>query len=229
MDRSIFKLISRLIFPPKCIVCGELLYEHERGPLCGGCLGKVSFVSGGSEGTAAGIDCVSAVYYMPPIKGALINVKSNEDLYKIKGLCALAARAARAQYKNERFDLIAAVPSSKKSVRRAGFDRMDAYGRALSRMLDIKYDKNALLKTRETEKQHTLSADARLTAQKGAYSASPVCFCMEKGTGKPVPFSVWNAFVNLRCCSGWRRCREMNLILLLCSPTAPECQRNIRR
>ena len=157
MGKSILSVISRLIFPPRCIVCGELLYENETEPLCGGCREKTR----------------SAVYYMPPVKAALVNVKSNEDVYKIKGLALLSARAAGRAYRGKRFDIIAVVPSSKKSVRAAGFDRMDTYGRALSRELKIKYEKRALIKTRETKKQHTLSALERLSAQKGAYAASP--------------------------------------------------------
>ena len=173
MGKSILSVISRLIFPPRCIVCGELLYENETEPLCGGCREKTRFINGTIPRADADITVASAVYYMPPVKAALVNVKSNEDVYKIKGLALLSARAAGRAYRGKRFDIIAVVPSSKKSVRAAGFDRMDTYGRALSRELKIKYEKRALIKTRETKKQHTLSALERLSAQKGAYAASP--------------------------------------------------------
>ncbi|MBQ3378803.1 MAG: ComF family protein [Clostridia bacterium] len=173
MSKNILSVISRLIFPPKCIVCGELLYESENEPLCNECRKRISFIESRPKSDGQRLQTVSAVSYLPPIRNTLVSVKSHESTYKIKGLCLLAAQAARTSYKSSSFDLIAVVPSSEKSVRRVGFDRMDTYGRALSRELKIKYDKNAIKKIRETKKQHTLSAKERLTAQKGAFSASP--------------------------------------------------------
>lgn len=171
MKDSLYTTIMRILFPPKCIICDELLYFNENAPFCENCKRKVYPVYEKRKWGHNFDSIVSAVYYKSPIADTLVNVKQHENAYKIKHLCALAADAAKNTYHDVSFDLLTVVPSSKEAVRRAGFDRMDIFGRKLSQMLRIKYNPHAIIKTRETKKQHTLSQNERRTAQKNAFLA----------------------------------------------------------
>ena len=173
MFESLYSVISRLLFPPKCIICNEFLNIDENIPFCKNCLRKISPAGLRLQSGCEYDSIVSAVYYKPPVSNMLIELKINENAYKIKHLSMLAADAAKKEYSGIRFDFLTVVPSSKQSIHDAGFDRMDIFGKKLSQIMKIKYNPHAVKKIRKSKKQHTLSQKERLTAQKGVFYADP--------------------------------------------------------
>jgi len=161
--------IKNFIFPRKCIICGEILSYGENMPFCNKCSPDVPYIEEYYNESPDFDDIISVFYYKEPIRGVILRIKKTEDVYTIKHLSYLAADKVSSLYEGIAFDMLLPVPSSKESVKQAGFDRMDIFARKLSRLLKIKYDRRALTKVMETKKQHTLSKDERLTAQKDAF------------------------------------------------------------
>ena len=173
--------ILKLLFPPKCMLCGMPLREDEE--ICGQCRQKVLLntapprVEKGTffDKAAAGL------WYETDVRNAIQGLKYREKQNYARPLARVMVYAYQHKI-GEECDLIAFVPTNPSTLRHRGYDQAQLLAEALAEMLDLPW-LSALEKTRETTPMHGLKVDARRANVLGAYH---VCCQQELLKGKRV-------------------------------------------
>lgn len=182
--KNIVDRIINLIFPKRCLICNEIIYDGLA--FCSDCDSKVKYISDnccvncardknkctcGRGGKNSFDGVISVCYYLPPISNLLVSLKLKRDDKKIKLLAGLLKITIEKRYKEKMFDMIVSVPSLKSKEDKEGFNRIDILCENLSKKLDINFSKNALKKTRQTKKQHDLKGNERHSNLLNSYFA----------------------------------------------------------
>lgn len=181
-----------LLFPPRCVVCVELLeLEERKGFLCRSCAAQIPFVPkeccphcGGETDTAGFCDaclksfafagCCAAFPY-ETVRRAIHLLKYNGGKRLGEGLGTLMADYLE-QYHEEllvKTDVVLAVPLHPKKERRRGFNQTQMLCEGLSAQTGLLVKKGALVRKRETVAQSTLdSAEQRRRNLKNAFAVT---------------------------------------------------------
>lgn len=188
-------LLKHFFFPPECVFCERILEVNTPILVCDECNENLSFlpsrlccekcgkpiVSHGkrqlcyfcTEGKSHYFDrIVSAFEYTDDVRDSIVRYK----VWSIEGysktyadfLCELFQKS----YSGENFDFICCAPPHTKKAKSKGTDRLDLLCRTLSSKTNIPFEKEMLVKVRETQKQTRLSYAERLTNLKDAISVS---------------------------------------------------------
>ncbi|MBP8856337.1 MAG: ComF family protein [Oscillospiraceae bacterium] len=161
-------------FAPCCDACEAALPSVRRE--AGQALDK-------TRHTLGFVDVALAPFqYLPPVKGAILR-------FKFAGRVDLAAFFAQELFFTINtcktlpvFDIIVAVPSGKRELRRRGYDVPALLASALAKRLGVPFIKGALIKPYDTTPQMQLRGDARRANLIGAFEAA----CPEQLAGKQV-------------------------------------------
>lgn len=153
--------IGRLLFPPKCLLCGKLLEQEEtdlcrncrtEGPECRNYRKKLPF-----------IDSWAAVwYYEGQARASLLR-------FKFRGARGYAAGYGRLlgmkliQEHPEGFDLLTWVPISFRRKMKRGYDQVELLAKAVGRELDME-PVRLLRKTRHNPPQSGIVGEAQRRA-----------------------------------------------------------------
>lgn len=159
--------ILKLLFPPKCMLCGMPLRENEE--ICGDCRQKVLLNTAPPrmEKGAFFEKAVAGLWYETHVRNAVHGLKYREKQNYARPLARVMTYAYQHKI-GEECDLIAFVPTNPSTLRKRGYDQAQLLAEALSEMLDIPWVQ-ALEKTRETQPMHGLKPDARRANVLGAY------------------------------------------------------------
>lgn len=168
-------IIGRIFFPEKCPLCGRTLKINEDFCLCCGseeiklsenccehCGKEKELCSCGTRYTAELPHITGAFAYDGIIKNMLLSFKfsGRKNLYRYFGDC-MAEKAAIA-YANTDFDAVTFVPSSSESMKERGYNPAGLLAERTAKRLFLPCEK-LLVKSKETEKQHILNAEKRIT------------------------------------------------------------------
>lgn len=178
---SIGSVISRIFFPLKCPLCGELVPLTDK--VCNCCKGDIKNISqsfcihcGSDYGKCTcdinkeKLQSVAGVcYYSGKAKWQI-------GLFKFEGKKKLAEplslqmseRAAKV-YSDISFDLVTFVPISKKSFEVRGYNQSELLAKGVSKRLFIPLQKT-IVKQIDTRPQHTLNAQERLSNLDNAFA-----------------------------------------------------------
>jgi len=184
--------IADIIFPPCCVVCGELLQRHSSLALCKNCLQGISFIvsplcprCGMPFPAEEGGDhlcgqCLleekpyalarSVGRYEGTILTAIHKFKYHGKTGIGKALGGIMADFASGIWEMGTFDLIIPVPLHIKRLRERGFNQAVILARALSNRFHVPLDFSSLKRTRFTPPQVGLGRKERLANVKGAFS-----------------------------------------------------------
>lgn len=173
--------ILKLLFPPKCMLCGMPLREDEE--ICGQCRQKVLLNTAPPrvEKGAFFDKAAAGLWYETDVRNAIQGLKYREKQNYAQPLARVMVYAYQHKI-GEECDLIAFVPTNPSTLRRRGYDQAQLLAEALAEMLDLPW-LSALEKTRETTPMHGLKVDARRANVLGAYR---VCCQQELLKGKRV-------------------------------------------
>lgn len=172
MGIAFFELLLDLIFPPKCVFCGKLLKDEERG-LCAGCQAALPWTAAGEGAARCEVisQCESPLWYRDGVRDSI-------HRYKFEGRSSYAAAYGRlmAQCVRDRldgcFDLITWAPLSEKRRRTRGYDQAFLLARAMARELNREVTPT-LRKVRNTDAQSSLKDDGRRGENvRGVYEAA---------------------------------------------------------
>ena len=173
--------ILKLLFPPKCMLCGMPLREDEE--ICGQCRQKVLLNTAPPrvEKGAFFDKAAAGLWYENDVRNAIQGLKYREKQNYARPLARVMVYAYQHKI-GEECDLIAFVPTNPSTLRRRGYDQAQLLAEVLAEMLDLPW-MSALEKTRETTPMHGLKVDARRANVLGAYH---VCCQQELLKGKRV-------------------------------------------
>ena len=119
---SIKTIILDLLFPPKCVFCGKILYR-EAEKWCDKCTEALPFTinSGRQEGDSYDF-CISPLYYKSVVRKSILR-------FKFKGASAYASAYGKIlaecirEQSDINYDIISWVPLSGKRKRTRGYDQ----------------------------------------------------------------------------------------------------------
>lgn len=162
------KAFLKSVFPQRCAYCGKVISvdslvcdscEKElpriKGKICRNCGREDEYCS--CKGERYFVSQAAPFYYTGVVRNGLHRFKFRKGQQNSEAFCKEMAKTVTERYGNISFDCLVAVPMTKKSVRKRGYNQIDILCRGLEKSLGIKYENNALIKLYETGKQHGIS------------------------------------------------------------------------
>ena len=176
-------MLTHLFFPPVCPGCGRTVGKQEI--FCPVCQKQLHLLRPGDTCPRCGkIPCIcdklhplfTQVYpaglYEGSIQSAIRNLKFQHQPGHFRPLGRLLANTlGRYHVTAADFDLLAAVPMSRKRQKARGYNQAALLAQSVSEQTGIPFCSHALTKIRETKAQHDLSAQMRRTNLKGSFIA----------------------------------------------------------
>lgn len=191
---KIFKIIKNFFFPPQCIFCDKVLEINAESCICDACKTAVKWcaekiccekcgkpiVSHGKKTRC--YHCIEneTQYFNRIVSVFEYDGLAKESVQRFKGgkiqsyavtYAECMAERLEQEYKDIKFDLICAVPSSSDKKHEQGFDNVELICKYLSAKTGIPLKKNVLKKIRRTEKQTGLNYQQRAENIKNSIAA----------------------------------------------------------
>lgn len=173
----------KALFPQRCAYCGKVISTDTfacvscqkvlpriQDKTCFGCGREINFCS--CKGVRYFISQAAPFYYEGVVRNGLHRFKFRKGQQNAEAFCNEMAQTVSQRYAKTNFDCIVAVPMTKKSVRRRGYNQIDILCRALSEKLNLRYESGALIKIYETRKQHGISRILRKGNLTGVFDVS---------------------------------------------------------
>lgn len=181
----------KLIFPPRCAVCAEVLTTEEwDGFLCTVCAERVPYLSAGkcpfcgmeTEENGFCRACLRTFAFSSACGVfAYQTVRKAIHLYKYDGgkRLSVGMGTLMAEYLKERqkltleqTDLLLSVPLHPKKEKRRGFDQTELLCLQIAAQTGLEYQKTVLQRTRDTVAQSRLSPEERKRNLKDAFAVA---------------------------------------------------------
>ncbi len=173
--KRIKSIILDAIYPPRCSGCGKLLSE---GAVCDKCrkslvpiASPVCHKCGASLKDHDPLTCdqicaetVAAYYYGGTVKNMILELKDNVRDGIFDEFFADVCDKITSEYADVEFDTAVCVPSYDKDE----YNSSAVIAERLARAFLLDFDRETLEKCRETQKQHFLGMDERLTNLSGS-------------------------------------------------------------
>lgn len=171
---NIISFISNLLMPERCLFCSEITGFL---PKCNKCSEDLLYLTRecGSEIELSGKSTNNIKLMLAPfiydgcVRDGIVSMKFQFHADKSKKFAFYMQQELKACKLEEKFDIIIAVPSTKKAIRKRGYDIAHLLARELSHLTSVSYAQNALIKKYNTKKQATLSAQKRQSNLIGAF------------------------------------------------------------
>ena len=194
--RELAGALASVIFPALCRICGELLENASRIPLCRACLSALAPHTGPichrcgrpivstvmSEGGAeplCGI-CRRGLYdfdfarsagsYSTTVARAIVLLKYEEVVPLGRWFAKRLVEVARAYAKQCAADVVVPVPLHPARLRERGYNQAELIARPLARDLGLPCRSYLLVRTRPRPDKLTLTLRERWTSVRGAYA-----------------------------------------------------------
>ncbi len=163
-----FEVLLDLLFPRRCIFCGELM--EEQGPACKACEGSLPFreetLCSETMEPLDGLYC--ALSYEKQLPRGIANFKFHGKSHLAVYFSQLMMTKMGQQLRKGQFDLVVAVPMQGSKLRKRGYNQARSLAEQLSKELQVPCS-GCLKKIRRTKTQHELSGWERRSAQKDSY------------------------------------------------------------
>lgn len=191
MSVSIKNLITNLIFPPRCVFCGERLSPKVNFNVCTDCSNNLPYcktyrrctICGTPVATSSGEICrrcvalkryfvksASAFVYTDKVRSSVIAYKKSGNSSYARVFSYYIAGMVKSDFPAVDFDAVVSVPPRKKSFTDEDFDQAGFLARQVALRLELPCISKALVQTKRISKQSTLNYNARLTNVQDAFS-----------------------------------------------------------
>ena len=200
--------LARIIYPRlnQCFSCKNEIEEGEL--ICTKCLKGIRKVD--SCFYLSDIKSYSFAYYSSSIKKLINNFKYNGDFYCGEYLAELLGKKIKDE--NIEADIITFVPSSKKALKKRGFNQCEFLAKILSKNIGIPYV-NTLLRMKDGQEQKRLSRDERLVNMEQAFQVVEG-LALENKKILLVDDVVTTGATLVSCCNQLRKYSEVEIIIL---------------
>lgn len=166
-----FTALKNLLFPARCIVCGEII-KAQREELCPGCRKTLPWAGDGLRPGGYHEGAASTLRYEGGVRDAFLRYKFSGQYWLAEPFAELLAETVSTQLSG-RFDLITWVPVSKKRLRARTYDQSRLLAEAVSKILEAPV-LPGLQKTKNTRANSSLADEReRVKNVEGAYEALP--------------------------------------------------------
>ncbi|MGM9521914.1 MAG: ComF family protein [Oscillospiraceae bacterium] len=166
--KGLFKKLSALLFPPRCMFCGRII---DDGFFCASCrsdLPECGEVKGGGEFFSG---CAASFYYTGNVRRAVLAMKFYGKRGYAAGFGEFLAQTVT-EHLDGKYDVITWVPISGKRLRKRGYDQARLIAEETAKILAVPVCRT-LLKRRDTPAQSSLKGRERRAANvSGAYEAA---------------------------------------------------------
>ena len=173
--------LLKLLFPPKCMLCGRLLGEEQE--ICAACREKVLLNTAPPrvEKGAFFDKAAAGLWYENDVRKAIHGLKYREKQSYARPLARVMAYTVRHKLEED-VDIITFVPTNAATLRKRGYNQAELLAQELAAMLDVPC-LPTLEKTRDTNPMHGLRPEERRANVLGAYR---LCCSAETVAGKRV-------------------------------------------
>ena len=179
-SNKISRTIEKLIFPPKCGICGKLSEKY----LCNKCkidLQKIYNFQVESYITDSGFcrknfeEHIYFFQYDGLIRDQIINFKFNEESYKYKMFAEVITKNIIFSNKKafqiiKSYDIIIPVPISKKRLKERGYNQSQLIAKQIAKATEMQLEEHCLYKNKNIIAQSMLNKEQREENIKGVYS-----------------------------------------------------------
>jgi len=156
--------------PARCAVCNSIVKNEELW--CGNCIylayGKIEYNQYKHKFTGA----VAGAEYSVDMKGALWRIKRTPDKRTLQYLAMLMQHYIAEEMSGVQFDVIVPVPISKEKLKERGYNQSEKLADALSEMIGVPVEAEALVRYDDSEIQHTLNKQSRFLNAAKSYAAT---------------------------------------------------------
>jgi competence protein ComFC len=179
---KIYEYLISLIFPKRCGICGTTIATNLQ--MCEECCCNLPIIKGdickncGREIKVCCCKnkkyeferCVAPFYYEGIIKKGIWRYKYRGKLYAAETFAHYILETICLEYESINFDVVTAVPMSKKELAKRGYNQSVLLAKLLARGLNIKYCE-ALTKISDTKPQQSCNALQRQSNVFGVFKA----------------------------------------------------------
>jgi len=124
--------LSRLLFPPRCILCRKFL-KDENEFICAKCSALAPFVE--RQRLKAGVlflsGNTSVFYYEASVKQAIRSLKYHNKPQYAEAFGILLAKALKDMNRLEPFDIVTWVPASRQRTAKRGYNQAELLARVI--------------------------------------------------------------------------------------------------
>ncbi len=188
------EMALQIVYPPRCLACGEALFGSAPAPLCAPCAARLQLLDdracrfcNAPAGTyaALGADCercrrrglaftraAAVAVYAPPVREVIHAFKFKGLTAAAESLAAMMAERCRAAHFPSQIDAVVPVPLHRRRLRERGYNQAEMLARGVARRLQAPLRLDILVRLRYTPAQARLPHIQRLTNPGGAFAAT---------------------------------------------------------
>lgn len=162
--------ILELVYPPTCGFCGKLSKEY----ICNKCYLKIKKYRIKDNCPSKNVyfqEIYSIFKYEEDIRDILIKYKFQNKSYIYKTFSQIILKDEKIYGILKKYDIIIPVPVHKKRKNERGYNQTELIAREIAKGLNIKMEKDVLIKSINTKAQSSLSKEERRDNIKGAFKA----------------------------------------------------------
>ncbi|MDP4179506.1 MAG: ComF family protein [Bacillota bacterium] len=168
------KQFINLLFPPKCVFCGELLAFNSKADICNLCLDKIPFLPDEiyKLGPAYSFDSVICLCeYTGIIKDAIKRFKFHNKSHYYRTFGRLLSDKIKKVTRGQKFDIIISVPLHKERQISRGYNQSYLISSFISKELKIKEKSYCITRVKNTNVQSLTKKEGRYLNVKDAFKA----------------------------------------------------------
>ena len=159
-----------MIFPQVCGFCRKI----DRNSICNKCKNQIqkntlSKIEDYKNTSSFFDEHIYLFQYSGEIRDTILKYKFNEKAYIYSTFVELIKNNEKICAQIKKYDIIMPVPISKKRLNTRGYNQSALIAKKISKMLNICYEKNVLVKIRDNQPQSELGKHERNTNVKGVY------------------------------------------------------------
>lgn len=218
--------LLKLLFPPKCMLCGQILGEEEE--ICGQCRNRILLNTAPprTEKGAFFDKAAAGLWYETDVRKAVQGLKYREKQNYARPLARVMAYAYQHKLQED-VDVITFVPTNPSTLRSRGYNQAELLAKELAKMLD-KPCLPMLEKTRETRPMHGLRPEARRANVLGAYR---LCGDADNVAGLRILLAddILTTGATLSECSRMLKMAGADKVFCICAAAARKTSENLEK
>lgn len=174
----LYERLMNVVYPPKCIFCGQLLEHDVALHICSSCYEKLPFaketlLTTTQDGEISSCDgAISVFQYTGMVKDSLIRFKFYNKPGYYRTYARLIAYRLNKVADVKEYGLVLSVPLHRKKEASRGYNQAFLVSKALSRELKLIECSGLLKRSKYTETQRLLDKQQRNRNVKGAFTVA---------------------------------------------------------